>query len=89
MFAWEPSDLPGVPREVIDHRLAVSTDARPVKQKVRRQAQDKQDFIIFEVRKLKKANVMREVPHPTWVANPVVVPKPNRTRRGCVWISLI
>jgi hypothetical protein len=51
VFAWEPSDLSGVPREVIEHHLAV-------KQKVRRQAQDRQDFIIEEVWKLEKAKVI-------------------------------
>ena len=55
-----------------------------MKQKVRRQAQDRQDFISREVKKLKLANMVREVLHPTWVANPVVVPKANETLRMCV-----
>ena len=84
MFAWEPSDLPRVPREVIEHHLAVCPGAHPVKQKVRRQAQDRQDFIIEEVQKLKKAVVIRQVLHPTWTANPIVVPKGNRKLRLCV-----
>ena len=50
---------------------------RPVQQKVRRQALDRQDFINEEIRKLKRANFVREVLHPTWMANPVVVPKAN------------
>jgi len=74
VFAWDPSGLPGVSREVIEHHLVVCPGAHPVKQKVRCQAQDKQDFIL-EVQKLRKAKVIREVLHPTWVANPVVVPK--------------
>ena len=76
--------LPGVPREVIEHHLAVCPGARPVKQKVRRQAQDRQDFVCSEVKRLKKANFIREVLHPTWVANPVVVPKPNGSKRMCI-----
>ena len=32
VFAWEASGLPGIPREVIEHKLAVNTDTRPVKQ---------------------------------------------------------
>ena len=65
MFAWEPSDLPGVPREVVEHHLAVCPGAHPVRQKVRRQVQDRQDFIVEEVHKLKKAKIIREVLHPT------------------------
>jgi hypothetical protein len=45
--------MPGVPREVIEHHLAVCTQAHPVKQKTRKQAQEKQDFIVREIEKLK------------------------------------
>ena len=65
MFAWGPSDLPGVPREVVEHHLAVCLGTRPIQQKVHRQAQDRQDFIVEEVHKLKRAKVVREVLHPT------------------------
>jgi hypothetical protein len=41
--------MPGVPREVIEHHLAVCPQAYPVKQKTRKQAQEKQDFIIQEI----------------------------------------
>jgi hypothetical protein len=65
MFAWTPSDIPGVPREVIENHLAVCPQAHPVKQKTRKQAQEKQDFIVQEIEKLKKAKLIREVAHPT------------------------
>ena len=84
MFAWTPSDMPGVPREVIEHHLAVCPTARPVKQKVRRQAPEKQDFIVKEIEKLKEARLIREVAHPEWVANPVVVSKATGGGRLCV-----
>jgi hypothetical protein len=55
-----------------------------VKQKTRKQAQEKQDFIVQEIEKLKKAKLIREVAHPTWIASPVVVPKANGSGRLCV-----
>ena len=76
VFTWEASGLPGVPREVIEHKLAVSKDAKPVKQLLHKQSKEKLEFIISEVDKLIEAGIIRAVPHPTWVANPVVVPKP-------------
>ena len=76
MFAWTPSDMSGVPREVIEHHLAVCPNARPVKQKARKQAPEKQAFIVKEVEKLKAAKVVREVAHPTWLSNGVVVQSP-------------
>ena len=82
---WEASGLPGVPREVIEHKLAVNKDAKPVKQVMRKQSKEKLEFIISEVDKLIEAGVIRVVPHPTWVANPVVVPKPMTFRwRLCI-----
>jgi hypothetical protein len=33
---------------------------------------------------LKKAKVIQEMMHPTWIANPVVVPKVNGKKRLCV-----
>ena len=84
VFAWESSDLQGIPREIIEHHLAVCPDARPVQQRVRRQAQDRQDIIFEQVHKLKKAHAIREVLHPTWTTNLVVVPRQNGSKRLCV-----
>nr|AAK26119.1 putative gag-pol precursor [Oryza sativa Japonica Group] len=84
VFAWRPADMPGVPREVIEHRLAVRPGARPVQQKVRRQAPERQAFIREEVARLLEAGFIREVIHPEWLANPVVVPKANGKLRMCI-----
>nr|AAU44223.1 putative polyprotein [Oryza sativa Japonica Group] len=84
VFAWRPADMPGVPREVIEHRLAVRPGARPVQQKVRRQAPERQAFIREEVAQLLEAGFIREVIHPEWLANPVVVPKVNGKLRMCI-----
>jgi hypothetical protein len=80
--------MPGVPREVIEHHLAVCPQAHLVKQKTRKQAQEKQDFIVQEIEKLKKAKLIRKVAHPTWIANPVVVPKANGSGHLC-WTLLV
>ncbi|KAM0890753.1 hypothetical protein ACQ4PT_026840 [Festuca glaucescens] len=77
-------DMSGVSREVIEHHLAVCPNARPVKQKMRRQAPEKQNFIIQEVEKLKQLKLIREVTHPTWTANPVVALKGNSGGHLCV-----
>nr|XP_018677604.1 PREDICTED: uncharacterized protein LOC108952119 [Musa acuminata subsp. malaccensis] len=42
IFAWTSSDLVGVHPEVALHHLNISSDARPVKQRPRRQAPDRQ-----------------------------------------------
>ena len=84
MFAWQASDIPGVPRGVIEHHLVVCPHARPVKQKVRKQDLERQEFIIEEIRKLVAQGLVRGVLHPTWLANPVVVCKANGKRMLCI-----
>ena len=84
VFAWEPDQLAGIPRSVIEHHLNVCPNVRPVKQKARRQSTEKQAFIVQETRKLEAAGVIREVRYPDWLANPVVVPKKGGKERMCV-----
>nr|AAT77397.1 putative polyprotein [Oryza sativa Japonica Group] len=79
-----PSDMPGVPREVIEHKLMVRPDAKPVKQRLRRFAPDRKQAKREELDKLLKAGFIREVFHPEWLANPVMVRKSNGKWRMCV-----
>src|SRR4051812_31276641 len=69
---------------MIEHHLAVRPQARPVKQKVRKQAVERQEFIAEEIKKLEAAGLVRGVLHPTWLANPVVVRKANGKWRICI-----
>jgi hypothetical protein len=76
--------MPGIPREVIEHHLKIHPDAKPVSQKPRKQPVERQDFIRKEVRKLLDARFIKEVHHPVWLANPVIVPKANGKLRMCI-----
>jgi hypothetical protein len=69
---------------VIEHHLKINPDARPVSQKPHRQSVERQDFIRKEVRKLLDAGFIKEVHHPIWLANPVIVPKANGKLRMCI-----
>jgi hypothetical protein len=35
VFAWSPSDVPGIPRDVAEHPLDIRVGARPAKQPLR------------------------------------------------------
>jgi hypothetical protein len=84
IFAWDPCGLPGIPRDVIEHKVSADPAARPIKQKVRRQAHDQEDFIIDEVLKLEVVRVVCWILHPTWMVNPVMLPKTNLKKWMCV-----
>ena len=76
--------MPGIPREVIEHKLKIHPDAKPVRQKPRKQSIERQDFIREEVCKLLQAGFIEEVHHPVWLANLVVVPKANGKLHMCI-----
>ena len=74
VFAWKTTDMPGVPREKIEHSN-VSPTAKPIKQKLRRFAPNKKEAIRVEIKWLLVVGFIKEVYHPEWLANPVLVQK--------------
>jgi hypothetical protein len=84
IFAWSPSDMPSIPRDVAEHSLDIQAGARPVKQPLRRFDEEKRRAIGEEVHKLMAAGFIKEVFHPEWLANPVLVKKKGRKWRLCV-----
>ena len=69
---------------MIEHCLNVKEGAKPVKQRLHRFTQDRKEAIRDELTKLTPANFIREVYHPDWLANPVLVKKKNRKWRMCI-----
>ena len=67
--------MPGVPRELVEHHLHVDKDAKPVKQLLRRLGEEQRCTINEELTRLLAVGVIREVLHPKWLANPVLVRK--------------
>ena len=65
--------MPGVPKELIEHALKVNPKATPKKQRLRRFFPDKREAIKKELAKLLAAGFIKEVYHPEWLANPVLV----------------
>jgi hypothetical protein len=75
IFAWTPSDMLGVPRELAEHSLGVSKTAKPVKQKLHRFVKDCKEVIMVEILKLLAVEFIRECKTLACLANPVLVPK--------------
>jgi hypothetical protein len=77
--------MPGVLRELAKHKLKVYPLARPIRQKLRCFTPDKRAAIRAELARLVAAGFIREVLHPEWLANPVLVLKKNKVDwRMCV-----
>ena len=84
VFAWSHEDMLGINPSVITHRLNVYPSSKPVHQKKRVFAPEKDNAIKEEVQKLTTAQFIREVYYPDWLANVVMVKKTNGKWRMCV-----
>jgi hypothetical protein len=77
--------MPGVPKELIEHALKVDPKATPKKQRLRRFSPDRREAIKKELAKLLAVGFIKEVYHPEWLANPVLVQKKKNNKwRMCV-----
>jgi hypothetical protein len=76
--------MPDIPRDVAEHSLDIRAGARPVKQPLRRFDEEKRRAIGEEIHKLMVAGFIKEVFHPEWLANPVLVRKKGGKWRMCV-----
>jgi hypothetical protein len=85
IFTWKPADMPGVPKELIEDCLKVNPKATSKKKRLQRYALDKREAIKKELAKLLTAGFIKEVYHPEWLTNPVLVLKKNNNEwRMCV-----
>jgi hypothetical protein len=75
IFAWSPSDMPGIPREVAEHSLDILPHSRVVQQRLQRFDEERRRVIGVELRKLLEAGFIKKVFHPMWLTNPVLVKK--------------
>jgi hypothetical protein len=74
----------GVLRELAEHKLKVYPQARAIRQKLRRFMPDKREAIRAELARLVSTGFIREVLHPEWLENPVLVLKNKVDWRMCV-----
>nr|GEV88528.1 hypothetical protein [Tanacetum cinerariifolium] len=84
VFAWQPSDMAGVPRRIIQHSLNVNTSITSVAQKRRILGLEKSKAVMKEVEEWIKAGTVRPLQYPTWISNPVLVKKADGTWRMCM-----
>jgi hypothetical protein len=84
VFTWQISDMPGIPREMIEHKLDIDPAFKPIKQKERRYTPERRETIQIEVNKLLEVGFIRLVDYSSWLANPVLVEKPDQSCHMCI-----
>jgi hypothetical protein len=66
-----------IPREVIEHKLSIDPSYKLIKQKERTYIPERHETIRQEVNKLLEVGFIMLVDYPSWLANTVLVEKPD------------
>src|SRR5215216_1888715 len=61
IFAWQPADMKGVPRELTEHNLNIDPKCKPVKQPLRRFGDEKRRAIGKDTARLLKARFIQVI----------------------------
>ena len=84
VFAWTHSNMEGIDPKVMCHRLNLNLDKKPVRQNRCAMDAERYQALKDEVDKLLACDFIKESFYPSWLANPVLVKKPNGKWRTCV-----
>lgn len=77
VFAWSTRDIPGIDRTIAEHRLDADPKVKPIKQRLRDCTEEKMTILKAEVQRLLDDEVIHPIDRTTWLANSVLVKKPN------------
>ena len=83
-FAWDYTEMPGLDREVVEHRLPIKPEFHPFQQPPRRMSKEVELKVKDEIEKLLKAGFIRPTRYSEWLSNIVLVMKKNGKLRICI-----
>ena len=75
LFAWKPADMPSLNPNIVCHHLALDPAIKLVAQRKQKEGEETRRDVEDEVRKLMKADFIKEIKYPTCLANIVMVNK--------------
>jgi hypothetical protein len=84
-FAWNYTEMLGLSREIVEHRLPIKSGFRPFKQRARTFRPDLLPRIKDEIHRLLEANFVRPCRYAEWVSNIVPIEKKESGKlRVCI-----
>ena len=84
VFAWSHEDMLSISPKIIQHKLNVNLERKPVQQRRGAFAPERDQVVTEEVTKLLTVGFIPEVYYPDWLANVVLVKKANGKWRMCM-----
>jgi hypothetical protein len=84
-FAWDYSEMPGLDRSIVEHRLSIKPGFTPYKQPPQKFYKDEVlADVKKEVERLIEENFIRPCRYADWISNIVHVYKKNEKMRVCI-----
>jgi len=83
-FTWDYTEMPGLDRLIVEHRLPIKSGFRPHQQPARRCSPNILLDIKAEITKLIEAKFIRRCRYAEWISNVVLVYKKNGKLRVCI-----
>jgi len=83
-FAWDYTEMPGLDRSIVEHRLPIKSGFWPHQQTARRCNPNILPDIKAEITKLIEAKFIRQCRYAEWISNVVPVYKKNGKLRVCI-----
>ena len=83
-FAWDYTEMPGLDRSIVEHRLPLKKGFRPFQQRARQMKTEVLDEVKKEVQKMLEAGFIRPCRYVEWISSVVPVQKKDGRWRVCV-----
>jgi len=83
-FAWDYTEMPGLDRSIVEHRLPLKKEFRPFQQRARQMKAEVLEEVKKEVQKMLDAGFIRPCRYAEWISSVVPVQKKDGRWRVCV-----
>ena len=83
-FAWDYSDMKGIPANLCTHHIYIKEDCSPIRQPQRRMNPALKNIVKEEIQKLLDVGFIYPILDSQWLSPLVMVPKKNGKWRICV-----
>ena len=83
-FAWDYTEMPGLDRNIVEHRLPLKKGFRPFQQPARQMKAEVLEEVKMEVQKMLDAGFIRTCRYAEWISSVVPVQKKDGRWRVCV-----
>ena len=79
-FAWDYTEMPGLDRSIVEHRLPLKKGFRPYQQRARQMKAEVLEEVKNEIKKMLEAGLIRPCRYAEWISS--IVPMQKKMADG-------